>query len=179
MSRIGRKIISLPKGATVDVTGGKIVVKGPRGELSMPLIEDISIQVEDGSVRVSRANELKKTKAAHGMVRAMIQNMVTGVTEGYEKKLEIVGVGYRVQMQGKDLLLNLGFSHPVLHEAPEGIEFSTDGPTKMSVKGIDKQAVGQTAAVIRGYRPPEPYKGKGIRYQGENIIRKAGKAGAK
>ncbi len=179
MSRIGRKIINLPKGASVGVVDERIVVKGPKGELSMPVIEDISLQVVDGVVSVARSNEMKKTKAAHGMVRAMIQNMVTGVTEGYEKKLEIIGVGYKVQMQGKDLLLNLGFSHPVLHEAPEGIEFATDGPTKMSVKGIDKQTVGQTAAVIRGYRPPEPYKGKGIRYQGENIIRKAGKAGAK
>lgn len=179
MSRIGRKIIALPNGASVDVASDRIVVKGPKGELSMPVIEDITLQVADGTVSVHRANEMKKTKAAHGMVRAMVQNMVTGVTEGYETKLEIVGVGYKAQMQGKDLLLNLGFSHPVVHEAPNGVEFATDGPTKISVKGIDKQVVGQTAAIIRGYRPPEPYKGKGIRYQGEHIIRKAGKAGSK
>lgn len=179
MSRIGRKPIALSGGASVEVAGDQIVVKGPKGQLSMPCIEDISLEMGDGVINVARANEMKKTKAAHGMVRAMVQNMITGVTDGYERKLEIVGVGYRAQMQGKDLLLSLGFSHPVVHEAPQGIEFTTDGPTKISVKGIDKQLVGQTAAIIRGYRPPEPYKGKGIRYEGEHIIRKAGKAGAK
>ncbi|PIE54718.1 MAG: 50S ribosomal protein L6 [Dethiosulfovibrio peptidovorans] len=179
MSRIGRKIISLTGGAGVTVSDDSIVVKGPKGELSMPTVQDISLEMSDGSVSVVRANEMKKTKAAHGMVRAMVQNMVVGVTDGYERKLEIVGVGYRAQMQGKDLVLNLGFSHPVVYPAPKGIEFTTDGPTKISVKGIDKQLVGQVAAEIRGYRPPEPYKGKGIRYEGERVIRKAGKAGAK
>ncbi|MCF4152457.1 50S ribosomal protein L6 [Dethiosulfovibrio sp. F2B] len=179
MSRIGLKPVTLPSGTTVSVANDKIVVKGAKGELSMPTIQDISVEISDGIVKVARANELKKTKSAHGMVRAMIQNMVIGVTDGYEIKLEIVGVGYRAQMQGSNLQLSLGFSHPVIHEAPKGIEFATDGPTKISVKGIDKQLVGQTAAIIRGYRPPEPYKGKGIRYEGEHIIRKAGKAGAK
>lgn len=179
MSRIGRKIIALPKATSVDVANDKIVVKGPKGELSMPTIEDISLQIADGIVTVQRANEMKKTKSAHGMVRAMVQNMVIGVTDGYEINLEIIGVGYKAQIQGKDLLLNLGFSHPVLHEAPNGVDFAIDGPTKISVKGINKQIVGQTAAIIRGYRPPEPYKGKGIRYKGEHVIRKAGKAGAK
>ncbi len=178
MSRIGRKPISLSKGATLTLIDGKVVVKGPKGELSTPLVSGINVQVEDSQVIVSRENDQKQTRAFHGMMRALISNMVTGVSSGFERQLEIVGVGYRAQVQGTKLVLNLGYSNPVEFDPPEGIEIETDGPTKIKVKGIDKQQVGQVSAVIRGFRPPEPYKGKGIRYAGEHIIRKAGKAGA-
>ena len=145
----------------------------------MQLVEGITVALEDGKVVISRADDEKQTRAFHGMVRALLANMVAGVTAGFEKKLEIVGVGYRAQMQGKKLILNLGYSNPVEYEAPNGIELSTDGPNKVSVKGIDKQSVGQVAAIIRGFRPPEPYLGKGVKYANEFIIRKAGKTGAK
>ncbi len=179
MSRLGRKPITLPKGASVEVKEGKIIVKGKNGELSMPEIKNISVEIKDGVVHVSRANEEKPTKAAHGMVRAMINNMVIGVTEGYTKVLEIEGVGYRAAMKGKNLGLSLGFSHPVEVVPPEGITFAVEGTTKIFVKGMDKQAVGQISAIIREYRAPEPYKGKGIHYQGEHILRKAGKTATK
>ena len=179
MSRIGRKPIALPKGATVNLEENGVSVKGPKGELSMGLVEGVTVALEEGRVVVSRANDEKPTRAFHGMVRALLANMVTGVTVGFEKKLEIVGVGYRAQMQGKKLVLNLGYSNPVEYEAPKGVELSTDGPNKISIKGIDKQSVGQVAAIIRGFRPPEPYLGKGVKYAGEHIIRKAGKTGAK
>lgn len=178
MSRIGRKLISLSQGTTLSVKDDMVVVKGPKGELSTPLVPGINVQVENGSVSVTRDNEEKQTRAFHGMMRALVSNMVTGVSNGFEKQLEIVGVGYRAQVQGKKLVLNLGYSNPVEYDPPKGIEIETDGPTKIKVKGIDKQQVGQVSAVIRGFRPPEPYKGKGIRYAGEHIIRKAGKAGA-
>ena len=142
-------------------------------------MENISVEVKDGAVHVARANEEKTTKAAHGMVRAMINNMVVGVTEGYTKTLEIEGVGYRAAMKGKNLGLSLGFSHPVEVVPPEGVTFAVEGATKIFVKGIDKQVVGQIAAIIRGYRAPEPYKGKGIHYLGEHILRKAGKTATK
>lgn len=179
MSRIGRKPITLPKGVSVEVKEGKIVVKGAHGELSMDSIHNISVEVKDGAVHVLRANEEIPTKAAHGMVRAMINNMVVGVTEGYTKVLEIVGVGYRAAMKGKNLGLSLGFFHPVEVVPPAGISFAVDGNTTILVKGIDKQAVGQIAAIIREYRAPEPYKGKGIHYKGERILRKAGKTASK
>ncbi|MGN0838308.1 MAG: 50S ribosomal protein L6 [Pyramidobacter sp.] len=179
MSRLGRKPITIPKGASVEVKEGKIIVKGKNGELSMPLVKNISVEVKDGVVHVSRSNEEKPTKAAHGMTRAMINNMVIGVTEGYTKTLEIEGVGYRAAMKGKNLGLSLGFSHPVEVVPPAGITFSVDGTNKIFVKGIDKQAVGQVAANIRSYRAPEPYKGKGIHYLGEHILRKVGKAASK
>ena len=179
MSRIGRKPIALPKGAMVTLKDNGIFVKGPKGELSMQLVEGITVALEEGQVVISRADDEKQTRAFHGLVRALLANMVAGVTTGFEKKLEIVGVGYRAQMQGKKLILNLGYSNPVEYEAPNGIELSTDGPNKVSVKGIDKQSVGQVAAIIRGFRPPEPYLGKGVKYANEFIIRKAGKTGAK
>ena len=179
MSRLGRKPVTVPQGASVEVKEDRIVVKGKNGQLSMPLVENISVEVKDGAVHVARANEEKPTKAAHGMVRAMINNMVVGVTEGYTKTLEIEGVGYRAAMKGKNLGLSLGFSHPVEVVPPEGISFAVEGATKTFVKGIDKQVVGQIAAIIRGYRAPEPYKGKGIPYLGEHILRKAGKTATK
>ena len=179
MSRLGRKPITLPKGASVEIKDEQIVVKGKNGELSMPLSKNISVEVKDGVVHVSRANEEKATKAAHGMVRAMINNMVTGVTEGFTKTLEIEGVGYRAAMKGKNLGLNLGYSHPIEVVPPKGITFEVEGATKIFVKGADKQVVGQISAIIRGYRGPEPYKGKGIRSQGEHILRKAGKTAGK
>jgi len=179
MSRIGRKPITLPKGVDVSVKGERIVVKGGKGELSTHMMPGVDVKIEGGIVSVSRENDEKQTRASHGLIRALVANMITGVSEGFQKTLELVGVGYRAQMQGKKLVLSLGYSHPVEFEAPNGIEIVVENPVKIVVKGIDKQAVGQISAVIRGFRPPEPYHGKGIRYGGEHIIRKAGKAGAK
>ena len=179
MSRIGRKPIPLIAGTNLSVDNGVVKVKGPKGELSTPTVPGVDIAVEEGNIIVSRQNEEKQTKSWHGMMRALIANMITGVTTGFKKDLEIIGVGYRAQMQGSKLVLNLGYSNPVEYEAPAGVEVAVDGPTKLSVKGIDKQAVGQAAAIIRGFRSPEPYQGKGIRYAGEHVIRKAGKTGAK
>lgn len=179
MSRIGRKPIEVPKGVTVTTQDGIVKVKGAKGELELNILPNINVDLSDGTLTVTRASEEKSVRAAHGMTRAMISNMIKGVSDGFEKTLEIIGVGYRAQMQGKDLVLALGFSHPVEIKPPKGIEFAVDGPTKILVKGIDKQLVGQTAANIREYRPPEPYKGKGIRYSDEYVIRKAGKAGGK
>ncbi|MDR1514638.1 MAG: 50S ribosomal protein L6 [Synergistaceae bacterium] len=179
MSRIGRKPIPLPKGVDVKIEGNGVTVKGTKGALSFGIMPNISVTLEDGSLSVSRANDEKSVRAAHGMTRAILNNMVVGVSQGFEKVLEIIGVGYRAQMQGKNLVLALGFSHPVEVVPPDGVEFAVEGPTKVLIRGIDKQLVGQTAADIRGHRPPEPYKGKGIRYAGEYVIRKAGKAGGK
>ena len=179
MSRIGRKTIPLGTGVSVTIQDGEVAVKGPKGRLSTPMVPGIDVSVEKDHITVTRGNEEKQTKSWHGMMRALIANMVTGVTTGFKKELEIVGVGYRAQMQGNKLILNLGYSNPVEYEAPSGIDIATDGPTKLSVQGIDKQAVGQVAAIIRGFRSPEPYQGKGIRYAGERVIRKAGKTGAK
>ena len=178
MSRIGRKLIDIPPGVTLSVDGEKVKVKGPKGELSVNLVPGIDVTVEDNAVKVTRQGDDKRTRAYHGMMRALVNNLVQGVSAGFERRLEIVGIGWRAQMQGNTLVMNLGFSHPVEYDPPKGVEVTTDGPTKITVKGIDKQAVGQAAAVIRGFRPPEPYKGKGIRYVGEHVIRKAGKAGA-
>lgn len=179
MSRIGRKAIPLPKGTTVAIKGDKIVVKGSKGELDTPLMPGIKVNVEQDKILVERDNDEKQTCAWHGMTRALVANMVTGVTEGFQKTLEIVGVGWRAAMQGKKLVLSVGYSHPVEFDPPQGIEIVVENPIKFVVKGIDKQVVGETCAVIRGYRPPEPYHGKGIRYSGEHIVRKAGKTGAK
>lgn len=179
MSRIGLKPIAIPKGVEIKLENSHIQVKGPKGTLEMDIMPQIKVAVEDGRINVTRESEIKPVKAAHGMTRAMISNMVTGVSDGFEKVLEIIGVGYRAQMQGKNLVLSLGYSHPIEVTPPAGIEFTAESPVKISVKGIDRQLVGQVAANIRGYRPPEPYKGKGIRYAGEYVIRKAGKAGAK
>ncbi|MCR4818263.1 MAG: 50S ribosomal protein L6 [Fretibacterium sp.] len=179
MSRIGRKAVALAKGVTVSINGDDIRVKGPKGELSTKLMPGISVNIEEGKVQVSRSNDEKQTCAWHGMTRALIANMVTGVTEGFQKTMEIVGVGWRAQLQGKKLVMNLGFSHPVEFTPPSGIEIVVENPIKFIVKGIDKELVGQTCALIRQYRPPEPYHGKGIRFENEYIARKAGKTGAK
>ena len=179
MSRIGRKPIQIPNGVDVKIEDKGVTIKGAKGTLKFDVLPFISVDVADGQIRVSRATDEKRDRAAHGMTRAILNNMVIGVSQGFERVLEIIGVGYRAQMQGKNLVLALGFSHPVEVSPPEGIELAVDGPTKIIVRGIDKQLVGQTAADIRGYRPPEPYKGKGIRYADEYVIRKAGKTGGK
>lgn len=179
VSRIGKAPISIPAGVNLKVEGDKVIVEGPKGKLSQDLLSDIKVTV-DGSLAhiVCESRELQK-RAQHGLMRTLIANMVEGVTQGFVKNLEIVGVGYKVAMKGKDLDLSMGFSHPCIFKAPEGIEFAVDGTTKIAVKGIDKQLVGQVAANIRKIRLPEPYKGKGIRYAGERIIMKAGKSGKK
>ena len=179
MSRIGKKPISLPAGVKVTVDGNTVTVQGPKGTLTQALPEEITITQEDNQILVQRANDDKQQRSFHGLSRALIANMVEGVTNGFEKKLELVGVGYRAQMQGKKLVISIGFSHPVEVDAPEGIEFEVPAPTRITIKGIDKQLVGNTAAHIRAIRKPEPYKGKGIKYENEFIRRKAGKAGAK
>lgn len=179
MSRIGRKPISLPAGVKVTVDGNMVTVQGSKGTLTQEIPDDITVTQEDNQILVQRASDDKKQRAYHGLCRALIANMVEGVTNGFEKKLEMVGVGYRAQMQGKKLVISIGFSHPVEVDAPEGIEFEVPAPTKITIKGINKQLVGNTAAHIRAIRKPEPYKGKGIKYENEVIRRKAGKAGGK
>jgi len=179
MSRIGRKPIALPKGVEVTIAGSGVTVKGAKGSLCFGIMPNISVALEDEQIVVTRANDEKSVRAAHGMTRAILNNMVVGVSQGFERVLEIIGVGYRAQMQGKTLVLSVGYSHPIEVQPPEGIELAVDGPTKVIVRGIDRQLVGQVAANIREHRPPEPYKGKGIRYAGEYVIRKAGKAGGK
>ena len=179
MSRIGRMPIAIPAGVTVEVAeNNKVTVKGPKGTLERVLPEEMTIKLEDGHVVVTRPNDLKKMKALHGLTRTLIHNMVVGVSEGYEKVLEVNGVGYRAQKQGKKLVLSLGYSHPVEMEDPEGLETTVDG-NKITVKGISKEKVGQYAAEIREKRRPEPYKGKGIKYADEVIRRKVGKTGKK
>ena len=180
MSRIGRLPVAIPAGVEVSVAEGNVVtVKGPKGTLERALPTEMEIKVEDGHVVVARPNDLKKMKALHGLTRSLIHNMVVGVSEGYTKTLEVNGVGYRAQKQGKKLVLSLGYSHPVEMEDPEGIETVLDGQNKIIVKGIDKEKVGQYAAEIRSKRAPEPYKGKGIKYDTEVIRRKVGKTGKK
>ncbi|SEF55692.1 MULTISPECIES: 50S ribosomal protein L6 [Lachnospira] len=180
MSRIGRMPIAIPAGVTVEVAeNNKVTVKGPKGTLERVLPAEMDIKVEGSEVVVSRPNDLKKMKSLHGLTRTLINNMVIGVTEGYEKKLEVNGVGYRAQKQGKKLILSLGYSHPVEMEDPEGIETTLDGQNIIFVKGINKEKVGQYAAEIRSKRAPEPYKGKGIKYADEVIRRKVGKTGKK
>ena len=178
MSRIGRLPIPVPSGVDVTITGREVAVKGPKGSLSHTLVEPISIERdEDGTLRVARPNDERDSKARHGLTRTLVANMIQGVTAGYERTLEIVGVGYRVTAKGSDLEFALGFSHPVVVTPPAGISFEVQAPTRFVVRGIDKQQVGEVAANIRRIRPPEPYKGKGVRYQGENVRRKVGKAG--
>ena len=180
MSRIGRMPIAIPAGVTVDIAeNNKVTVKGPKGTLERVLPLEMSIKVEGSEVVVTRPNELKKMKSLHGLTRTLIANMVTGVTAGYEKGLEINGVGYRAAKAGKELTLTLGYSHPVVMTDPEGIESILDGQNKITIKGIDKEKVGQYAAEIRDKRRPEPYKGKGIKYADEVIRRKVGKTGKK
>ena len=179
MSRLGKLPVTLPTGVTADIKDNNIIVKGPKGELSQALHELVDIKVEEGAVTVSVKNpEIKKEKAFWGLYRSLINNMVTGVTEGFSKELEVVGVGYRVALSGKKLTLNVGFSHPVEFPLPDGVEASVEG-NKISLSSIDKQLVGETAAQIRKVRKPEPYKGKGIKYVDEQIIRKEGKTAAK
>ena len=180
MSRIGRHPVEVPAGVEVKIAENNVVtVKGPKGTLEKALPTEMSITMEDGHVVVTRPNDLKKMKSLHGLTRTLIQNMVTGVSQGYEKTLEVNGVGYRAQKQGKKLVLSLGYSHPVEMEAPEGITFDVPNPNEIIVKGMDKELVGQTAAVVRTKRPPEVYRGKGIKYAEEVIRRKEGKAGKK
>jgi len=178
MSRIGRLPIPVPEGVEVRVDGSAVTVKGPRGELDRSFDPAMTMAVEDGEVTVTRATDAARHRALHGLTRSLIANMVIGVSQGYERALEIHGVGYRAEQRGKNLMLNVGFSHPVEIRAPEGIELKAESPTLIRVTGIDKEKVGQIAAEIRKVRPPEPYKGKGIRYQGEYVRRKAGKATA-
>ncbi len=178
MSRIGRMPVPVPSGVEVEIDGPQVVVKGPKGTLSHTLVGGITVERgEHGALSVTRPDDERDTRALHGLSRTLVANMVTGVTDGFEKKLEIVGVGYRVQVKGSDLEFALGFSHPVTVPAPQGISFTVESPTRFSVQGIDKQQVGEVAARIRKLRKPEPYKGKGIRYAGEKVRRKAGKAG--
>ncbi|GAA3293848.1 MULTISPECIES: 50S ribosomal protein L6 [Dactylosporangium] len=180
MSRIGRKPITVPSGVDIKVDGPVVTVKGPKGQLSHTLAEPITIErAEDGTYSVVRPDDERKSKELHGLSRTLVSNMVVGVTEGYRKSLEIAGTGYRVTAKGADLEFALGFSHPVLVTPPPGITFTVEKPTVFHIAGIDKQQVGEVAANIRKIRPPEPYKGKGVRYQGEVIRRKAGKAGKK
>jgi len=175
MSRIGKKPVSIPSGVTATIDGGVLNVKGPKGTLTLPLRSEISYTLEDGGISVQPANETKAARAFWGMQRTMVQNLITGVTEGFSKKLLITGVGYRANSQGKVLKLQLGYSHDVNFDIPEGIEIKTPDQTTVEITGIDKQKVGQVAAEIRRWRKPEPYKGKGIKYDGEFIFRKEGK----
>ncbi len=178
MSRIGSSPISMPSGVEFDLAGSELTVKGPKGTLTHTIPEAISVGVEDGTIEVTRTNDERESKALHGLTRSLINNMVIGVSEGFRKDLEIIGVGYRANAKGPGKLeLALGFSHSVTVEAPDGVTFDVPEPTKIGVVGIDKQVVGQVAAEIRAYRKPEPYKGKGVRYVGERVTRKAGKAG--
>jgi len=177
MSRIGKAPIPVPSGVEVTINGRSVAVKGPKGTLSRELPGDITVRQEGDTLVVERPNDERQNRAFHGLARALVNNMVVGVTEGYRKQLEIVGVGYRAALKGSNTLeLALGFSHPVVVNAPEGITFETPAPTRIDVIGIDKQVVGQVAADIRAIRKPEPYKGKGVRYVGEHVARKAGKA---
>ena len=175
MSRIGRQPIAVPSGVTVSIEPERVTVNGPRGELSERIPRDINVEQVDGEILVTRPTDRGEHRALHGLTRSLIANMVQGVTDGFEKRLEIQGVGYRAQLRGRDLELALGYSHPVSVKAPEGIEFEVPQPTRIVVKGPSKQQVGETAAIIRKQRKPEPYKGKGIRYEGEYVARKVGK----
>jgi large subunit ribosomal protein L6 len=175
MSRIGKQPIAVPSGVEVSIEPELVRVKGPKGELTERVNRDIDVKQENGEILVARPTDRGEHRALHGLTRSLIANMVEGVTNGFEKRLEIQGVGYRAQLQGRKLVLALGYSHPVEIEAPEGIEFEVPNPTRIAVRGISKQAVGEVAANIRKQRPPEPYKGKGIRYEGEYVARKVGK----
>jgi len=175
MSRIGRQPVGLPKGVEARLDNGNLTVKGPKGSLEMTVHPDMVLVFEEGEIRVERPTDQPNHRALHGLTRSLVANMVEGVTKGFERKLEIVGVGYRAEKKPHGITLSLGFSHPVEYPAPEGIELEVPAPTEVLVKGTNKQLVGQVASEIRGFRPPEPYKGKGVRYSGEQIRRKAGK----
>ncbi|MEK7620823.1 MAG: 50S ribosomal protein L6 [Patescibacteria group bacterium] len=178
MSRIGKLPVAIPDGVTITVDNGSIAVKGPKGELSTPILSHVTVKVEDSNLIVSRKSDEKISKSQHGLIRSLANNMVVGVTKGFEKKLEVNGVGFRVNGGGQSLEMQLGFSHPVKYQAPEGVNIAVE-KMNITVSGIDKQQVGQVAAEIRSLKKPEPYKGKGIKYADEVILRKAGKAGAK
>ena len=178
MSRIGKLPVTVPSGVDVSIDGRTVTVKGPKGTLSHTVVEPITVERgDDGAILVKRPDDERRNRAFHGLTRSLVNNLIVGVTSGYEKKLEIVGVGYRVALKGSNLEFALGFSHPVVVEPPAGITFAVETPTRFSVSGIDKQLVGETAANIRKIRKPEPYKGKGVRYAGENVRRKVGKTG--
>jgi large subunit ribosomal protein L6 len=179
MSRIGKKPIAIPRGVQVGVQGQQVEVTGPRGRLELRVHELCSVTVTDGIIVVGRAAEHRGARALHGLTRALVANMVRGVTDGFERKLEIVGIGYRVQLAGRNLTFSLGYSHPVVFPLPEGVTAEVDKQTSITLRGIDKYLVGQTAARLRALRPPDPYKGKGVRYADEVVRRKVGKAGAK
>ena len=179
MSRIGKKPIVIPKGVTVALDGNTVKVKGPKGELQRTIHSNIKVEMKDSEIVVSRSNDLKTNRALHGLSRALIQNMILGVSEEFKKTLDIVGVGYRVELKGSNLLLNMGYSHPIFFIPPAGIKIETPTATQIVISGIDKQLVGQVAAKIRSIRKPEPYKGKGIKYSNEQILRKAGKTAGK
>ncbi len=178
MSRVGRKPIAIVPGVKVERQQQTVVVKGPKGELSATVHPSIGVEIKDNQIQFSRSSDLKQYRALHGLWRALVQNMIVGVTTGYQKKLELVGVGYRAEMKGKKLQLQLGFSHPILFQPPDGVTIEAPTQTNITISGIDKQLVGLVAAKIRSFRPPEPYKGKGVKYEGEYIRRKAGKAAA-
>lgn len=175
MSRIGKQPIPVPSGVEVRIEGPKVTVKGPKGELGSTFNEDMSIALDDGVLTVTRPDDSRGHRSLHGLTRSLLANMVEGVSAGFAKKLEIVGVGYRAALKGSDIEMALGFSHPVLVKAEPGISFEVPAPNRITVRGIDKQRVGQVASEIRGWRPPEPYKGKGVRYEGEQVRRKLGK----
>ena len=175
MSRIGKKPVAVPQGVTASVDGQTVTAKGPKGELKFVVNDEVLVKLDDGAIAVEPRDQSKDARSKWGMTRTQLENIVTGVKDGFERRLEITGVGYRAAMQGKNLQLALGFSHDVVYEAPEGVTISVPKPTEIVVNGIDKQVVGQVAAEIRKYRGPEPYKGKGVRYAGERIVRKEGK----
>ena len=180
MSRVGKAVITVPSGVEVNLAGEKLTVKGPKGSLTRELPEGITLRKDDATVVLERSDDERDQRSRHGLSRALVANMIIGVTEGYTRELEIIGVGFRAQAKGQDKLeLALGFSHPVPYEAPSGITFEVPAPTRVIVKGADKELVGQVAAEIRSFRKPEPYKGKGVRYLGERVLRKAGKTGKK
>ena len=180
MSRVGRAPINLPSGVDISIAGSHITVKGPKGTLERDLPGEITVRQDEGVLLVERPNDERQNRALHGLTRTLVSNMVVGVTNGFTKELEIVGVGYRAEAQGPSALkLALGYSHPVVYEAPDGITFEVPQPTRIVVRGIDKESVGQVAANIRSIRKPEPYKGKGVKYAGERVLRKAGKTGKK
>ncbi len=179
MSRIGKKPITIPKGVTIDTKGNSIKVKGPKGELESSFDSRMGFELKDGELIITRPSDTKEIKALHGLSRALVQNMVYGVTKAYQKTLDIVGVGYRAELKGKNLLLNIGYSHPIYFIPPDGITLQTPTQTQIIISGIDKQLVGMVASKIRSIRKPEPYKGKGIKYSDEQIVRKAGKTAGK
>ncbi len=177
MSRIGKQPITIPSAVQVQIDGQNVSVKGPKGELQREVHRDIRVQLDDGKISVTRSSDLPYYRALHGLTRALLNNMVDGVSTGFSKTLELLGVGYRAQQMGQNIQIAVGYSHPVDVKAPAGIQLEVEGTSRIHVRGVDKELVGQTAAEIRSLRPPEPYKGKGIRYEGEHVRRKAGKAG--